>query len=83
MSKTNNMHTYSLYLFQLYSPVHVSNKQGHHQEVTSVHTAYSIFNAEIMLKIMWIVYTYTVFKSINIFMYPDVGFSKMLHENFY
>ena len=56
-----------------------SNKVIHHQEVTSVHTAYSIFQAEIMLKIMGIVYIYTVFKSINIFMYPNVGFSKMLH----
>jgi len=46
-----------------------------------MHAAYSIFHAEIV-KIMWIVYIYTVFKSINIFMRPNAGFSKMLHENF-
>ena len=43
-------------LFQFYYPVHVSNTQVHHQEVTSVQAAYSTFHAEIMLKIMWIVY---------------------------
>jgi len=31
---------YFLYLFKLYYPLHVSNKQIHHQEVTSVHTAH-------------------------------------------
>ena len=29
--------------FQLYYPVHVSNKHVHHAEVTSVHAAFSIF----------------------------------------
>ena len=36
---------YFLYLFQLYCPLHVSNEQVHHQEVTSVHAAYSVFHA--------------------------------------
>jgi len=30
------------YLFQLNYPLYVSNKQVHHQEVISVHAAYSI-----------------------------------------
>jgi hypothetical protein len=32
-------------LFQLNFPVHVSKKQIHHQEVISVHAAYSISHA--------------------------------------
>ena len=56
VSKTNKMHTlYFLYLFQLYCPLHVSNKWVHHQEVTSVHAAYSIVQA-------WNIAQYTVLK---------------------
>jgi hypothetical protein len=40
--KTNRMHLYPIKLFQLYYPPHVSNKDVHHQEVISVHAAYSI-----------------------------------------
>jgi len=76
------MHTHIRYLFQLYCPLHVSNKQIYHQEFTPVHAAYSIFHAKIMLKITWIVHIYTIFKSINIFMYSNAGISKMLHYNF-
>jgi len=39
------MHTLLPLLFQLYYPLHVSNKQVHHQEVTSVQAAYGIFHA--------------------------------------
>jgi hypothetical protein len=42
VSKTNKMALHSLYLFQLYRPGDVSNKQVRHQEVTSVQAAYSI-----------------------------------------
>ena len=34
---------YYLHLFQLYYPLHVSNKQVHHQEVTSVHAHTVLF----------------------------------------
>ena len=37
-----NAHSLLINLFQLYYPLHVSNKQVHHQEVTSVHAACSI-----------------------------------------
>jgi len=70
---------YFLCLFQLHYPLNFSKKQVYHQEVTSVHAAYSIFHAEIMLKIMLIVYIYSAIKSINIFMYRNARFSKMLH----
>jgi hypothetical protein len=36
---------YFLYLFQLYNPLHVLNKQVHHEEVTSVQAAYNICHA--------------------------------------
>ena len=38
---------YFPYFFQLYYPLCVSNKPVHHQDVTSVHAAYSIFHARI------------------------------------
>jgi hypothetical protein len=37
----------SYYSFQLNYPLHVSNKQVDHQEVISVHAAYSIYHASI------------------------------------
>jgi len=39
------MHLYLINLFQLNYPVHVSNKEFHHQEVMSVHAAYSVSHA--------------------------------------
>jgi hypothetical protein len=39
--KTNKMHLYLISLFQLNYPLHVSNKQVHHQKVISVHVPYS------------------------------------------
>jgi len=47
--KTNNMHT----LFPLFVSVVLPStcfEHVHHKEVTSVHAAYSIFHAEIVLK---------------------------------
>jgi len=38
------MHIYLINLLQLIYPLHVSNKQIHHQKVISVHAAYSISN---------------------------------------
>jgi hypothetical protein len=67
-----------LAMVHLSCPLHVSNKQVHHHEATSVHATYSIFHAKIMLKIMWIVYIYIVIESIDIFMYFNAGFSKTL-----
>ena len=58
MRKTNKMHFYLINLFQLNYPLHVSKKQVHHQEVISVHAAYSISHAEII---------YNVIKSIDAF----------------
>jgi hypothetical protein len=45
--KTNKMHLYLINLFQLNYPVHVSNKQFHHQEVISLHAAYSFSHAAV------------------------------------
>jgi uncharacterized membrane protein len=45
VKKTNKMHHYLINLFQLNYPLHVLNKQVHHQQVISVHTAYSISHA--------------------------------------
>ena len=39
------MHLYLINLLQLNYPLHVSNKQVHHQEAISVHAAYSISHA--------------------------------------
>jgi len=39
------MHLYLIHLFKLNFLVHVSNKQVHHQEVISIHAAYSISHA--------------------------------------
>jgi len=47
MRKTNKMHLYLINLFQLNYPLHVSNKQVHHQEVISVHAAYSISHVSV------------------------------------
>jgi hypothetical protein len=38
---------YFYYLSQLYCPLHVSNKQTHYQEVTSLHATHSVFHARI------------------------------------
>jgi len=38
------MQLYLISLMQLIYPLHVSNKQIHHQDVISVHAAYSISN---------------------------------------
>jgi hypothetical protein len=40
--KTNKMQLYLINLFQLNYPLHVSNKQVHHQEVISVNAEYGI-----------------------------------------
>jgi hypothetical protein len=45
-----------------------------HQEVTSLHAAYSIFSCWNYIKIMWIVYIYSVINSIIVFLYRNVGF---------
>ena len=42
VKKTNEMHLHLINLFKLNYPLHVSNKQVHHQEVISVPAAYSI-----------------------------------------
>jgi hypothetical protein len=39
------MHFYLINLFQLNFPLHVSNKQVHHQQVIPVQAAYSISHA--------------------------------------
>ena len=44
--KTNKMHVYLL-IYSLNYPLHVSNKQFHHQEVISVHAACSISHASV------------------------------------
>jgi len=38
------MDVHLINLLQLNYPLHVSNKQVHHHEAISVHTAYSIFH---------------------------------------
>jgi hypothetical protein len=39
------MHLYLINLFQLNYPLHVLNKQDHHQQVISVHAVYRILHA--------------------------------------
>ena len=43
------MHLYLVNLFQLNYPMHVSNKQVHHQEVISVHAAHSISHTSMVV----------------------------------
>ena len=45
-------HFFLINIFQLNYPLHVSNRQVHHQDVISVQAACSIFHVEIILKIM-------------------------------
>jgi hypothetical protein len=55
--KTNKMQLCFINLFQLNYPLHVSNKQVHHQEVTSVHAAYSI---SVFLMQLWVSSRYKI-----------------------
>jgi hypothetical protein len=43
--ETNKMHFFFINLLQLNYPLRVSNKQVHHQEVISVHAAFSFSHA--------------------------------------
>ena len=53
VTKTNKMHALFPSLFQLYYPLHISNKQVQHQEFTSVQAAYGIFHACIWYDMLW------------------------------
>jgi len=45
--KTNKMNLHLTNFFPINFPLHVSNKQVHHQEVITVHAAYNIYRASI------------------------------------
>ena len=62
--KTNRMQLYVISLFQLNYPLRVSNKQVHHQEVISVHAAYSI---SVFLYTQHTVFQYFCTRSIQYF----------------
>ena len=57
VSKTNKMHTLFPLFVSIYCPLHVSKKQVYHQEVTSVHAAYSIFHARVWCLTYLLTYT--------------------------